>query len=284
MSHFVVVDPGNLSLIQDLGRSAFAAQGVARAGAADLGSHALAQRLCGNSPHAAGVEVLLGGLRLRAEDSCTLAVTGAPVDVRINGEPHGQNHALNVVAGDELSLSRATSGMRVYVAFRGGIEASAVFGSRSRDTLGGIGPEPLAVGDTLTIDNLAVEPAWFDVVAVRPPTDEIVITLAPGPHDDVLDADGWNTLLHTVWHLDARSDRIGFRLAGSALPAPSSDLASFPVIAGCVQLPGNGLPVVLGPDCGVTGGYPVLGIVDQAALNALAQARPGVHIRMRRSH
>jgi allophanate hydrolase subunit 2 len=90
--------------------------------------------------------------------------------------------------------------------------------------------------------------------------------------------------LQTVWRLDARSDRIGFRLAGSALPAPSSDLASFPVIAGCVQLPGNGLPVVLGPDCGVTGGYPVLGIVDQATLNALAQARPGTTIRMRRSY
>lgn len=284
MSHFVVLDPGNLSLIQDLGRSAFASQGVARAGAADVASHALAQRLCGNSPTAAGIEVLLGGLRLGAERSCTLAVTGAPVDVRINGEPHGQNHALNVAPGDEISLSRAVSGMRVYVAFRGGLTAPTVFGSRSRDTLGGIGPEPLAIGDTLSIENLDIEPAWFDVVAVRPPFDEIILILAPGPHDDALDSDGWKVLLHTEWQLDARSDRIGFRLAGPALGAPTSDLASFPVIAGCVQLPGNGVPVVLGPDCGVTGGYPVLGIVDQGALNALSQARPGARIRIRRSH
>lgn len=279
-----VVDPGVLSLVQDLGRTSYASQGVSRSGAADLASHSLALRLCGNYAWAAGLEVLLGGLVLAVDQSCIVAVTGAPVDVQVDGVLRGQNHAFAVGAGSEIRLSRASVGMRVYLAVRGGFEMPRLLGSCSRDTLGGIGPEPLAVGDLLEIGDLTAEPAWLGVAPVREPTDDIVLSMAPGPHDDALDATGWTQLLKTTWQVDSRSDRIGIRLSGPALPAPASDLASFPVLSGCVQLPGDGQPVILGPDSGVTGGYPVLGVIDQQGLDALAQARPGTRVRLRRSN
>ncbi len=279
-----VIDPGVLTLVQDLGRAKYAAQGVSRSGAADLTAHSLAQRLCGNEPSAAGLEVLLGGLALAANQACTMAVTGAPVDVLVNGIAQGTNNAFHVTVGAEIRLSRAISGMRVYLAVRGGFALPSVLGSRSRDTVGGIGPEPLAVGDQLPIGDLTAQPVWLDVVPARPPSDEIIVTMTLGPHDDVLDAAGWAALTQATWQVDSRSDRIGIRLAGPALQAPSSDLASFPVLPGCVQLPGDGRPVVLGPDSGVTGGYPVLGVIDQRGLDALAQARPGARVRLRRRH
>jgi len=281
MTGLFVIDPGNLSLIQDLGRASYAAQGVARSGAADIASHSLAQRLCGNHSSVAGIEVLLGGLALRAQQNCVIAVTGALIDVRVDGVSRGVNHAFEVFAGSEISLSRATLGMRAYVAIRGGFEVPSVLGSRSRDTLGGIGPAPLAAGDTLAVADMVAEPAWLDLAVVRGPGDDVVLTIAPGPHDDVLDNDAWAQLIRTDWRIDPRSDRIGVRLSGSALPAPASDLASFPIIPGCVQLPGDGQPVILGPDAGVTGGYPVLGVINQSGLDALAQARPGARVKLR---
>lgn len=284
MNHLVVIDPGMLTLVQDLGRGSHASQGVARAGAADLASHALAQRLCGNRPTAAGLEVLLGGLRLRTAQACIMAVTGALVEVSVDGVLQGINHAFAVPAGSVLALSQASIGMRAYVAVRGGLAVAEVLGSRSRDTLGGLGPAPLAATDMLPIGDHVAEPAWLDIAAVRAPSDSITLTIAPGPHDDILGASGWKSMLQTEWHIDSRSDRIGFRLAGPALAAPASDIASFPVLAGCVQLPGDGRPMILGPDCGVTGGYPVLGMVSQEGLDALAQARPGNSVRFRRSN
>ena len=283
MNQLVVIDPGALTLVQDLGRARCASQGVARSGAADLASHALAQRLCGNAASAAGLEVLLGGLRLRADAACTIAVTGALVGVSVDGVPQGVNHAFTVPAGSVVALSNASVGMRAYVAVRGGLAVDEVLGSRSRDTLGGLGPAPLSAGTVLPIANDVTEPTWLDIAAVRAPSDVVTVTIAPGPHDDILDASGWRTMLQTEWQIDPRSDRVGFRLAGAALPAPAADIASFPVLAGCVQLPGDGRPMILGPDSGVTGGYPVLGMTNQEGLDALAQARPGHSVRFRRS-
>ncbi|MGD9701674.1 MAG: biotin-dependent carboxyltransferase family protein [Acidimicrobiia bacterium] len=281
MTALHVVEPGPLTLVEDLGRPGLAAQGVGRSGAADVGAHALAQRLCGNDPSAAGLEVLVGGLVLRTGSSLVLAVTGARVGLLVDGVPRGTDHALHVDAGVEVRLTPATIGVRAYVAVRGGIAVPPVLGSRSRDTLGGIGPPPLQAGDALPVGDLGRDEAWLEPVPVVPPADELTLHLAPGPHDDVLGGDGWDQLRQVVWRVDPRSDRIGVRLAGPALPVRAVDLPSLPVVPGCVQLPGDGRPVILGPDAGVTGGYPVLGVLDQAGLDALMQARPGAALRLR---
>ena len=281
MTLLQILEPGPLTLVQDLGRPSLAAQGVSRSGAADLGAHALAQRLCGNDPTAAGLEVFVGGLVLQADGATVVAITGARVGVLVDGIARGTDHAVHLSSGSELRLAPARSGVRAYVGVRGGIAVPSVLGSRSRDTLGGIGPAALRRGDVLPVGDLGVDEVWLEPVPVAPPTDEVVLLMTLGPHDDTLDEHGWRRFRRAVWQVDQRSDRIGVRLSGPALPVAPSDLPSFPVVAGCVQLPGDGQPVILGPDAGVTGGYPVLGVIDQRSLDGLMQARPGATVRFR---
>ncbi len=151
MTTLTVVDPGPLALVQDRGRTGYADLGVGRSGAADLPALELANRLVGNAPDAAVVEVTLGGLTLRANAAVWIAVTGAPVPVRVGGRARWSGEPVPVAAGECVELGRPDRGLRSYVAVRGGIEVAAVLGSRSTDLLSGLGPAPLTVGSTLPV-------------------------------------------------------------------------------------------------------------------------------------
>lgn len=279
-----VVSAGALTLAQDLGRGHLLRQGISVSGAADRGAHALGQRLCANAPGAASLENTLGGLCLRALSACVVAVTGADVDLRVDGVGVGSNAAFVLPADAVLSLGQVRRGLRAYVSVRGGFNVTPILGSRSRDTLGGIGPLPFSAGDIVPIGNQNVGQAWFEVVPVPNFEENPTLFLRPGPHDDALDELGWHQLEHTQWTIDPASNRIGVRLNASPLPVGAGELPSFAVLPGCVQLPASGLPIILGPDAGVTGGYPVLGVIGQRDLDRLAQARPGDHLRLRRLH
>ncbi|HWH27933.1 MAG TPA: hypothetical protein VNU26_03040 [Mycobacteriales bacterium] len=139
-----VVAAGPFTTVQDLGRRGRMHQGVARSGAADRGALRLANRLVGNDEATAGLEVLAGGLVLRAEVPHVVAVTGAEVDVGVGGRREARGVALRMGVGDHLRLAAATAGLRAYVAVRGGIDVPPVLGSRSYDQLGDLGPRPSA--------------------------------------------------------------------------------------------------------------------------------------------
>jgi allophanate hydrolase subunit 2 len=104
--------------------------------------------------------------------------------------------------------------------------------------------------------------------------------VVPGPRDD------WFTepdaLVHTDWVASDRSDRVGMRLVGRPLRHrwPDRQLPSEGATRGAIQVPPNGLPVILGPDHPVTGGYPVIGVVAERDIDKVAQVRPGKHVRM----
>lgn len=269
-----------LTLVQDLGRAPMAGAGIGRSGAADRTSFALGQRLVGNSPEAAALETLIGPLELRCAADCVIAITGAVGRVRIAGRQRERNRALRVRAGEAVTVGPAEVGARLYTSVRGGVDVPPVLGSRSRDTLGGIGPEPLRPGDVLPVGAAAASEAWFEVAPAPEPLRLLEVALDPGPHDDMLDGDGWRSLQEQLWTVAIDSDRAGVRLDGRPLPAPSGDLASFPVIPGSVQLPPHGNLIVLGPDAGVTGGYPVIAVATDASQDALGQARPGTRVRL----
>ena len=180
-----VVEPGLQTLIQDLGRIGHSDLGVSRAGVADEAAARQGNRLVGNGPQAAVLEVLHGGLVLRAETTVVLAVTGAQVPLRISSasadtvpagtEPTDTEPAdteptdspptdsslesssrpaplcapFALLAGDTLSLGAPEVGLRAVVAVRGGIAAQEVLGSVSADTMSGLGPAPLAADDSL---------------------------------------------------------------------------------------------------------------------------------------
>jgi biotin-dependent carboxylase-like uncharacterized protein len=280
-----VLESGPLATVQDRGRPGWASIGVTASGAADRSASDLANRLVGNDPAAAVVEVTAGGLRVRAERTVLVAVTGAPVPVVAGGRAAPFNGPLTLPAGVELVLGRPALGLRSYLAVRGGVDLPPVLGSRSTDTLSGLGPAPLRPGDRLPIGTLAGDEPVVDVAAVRPPSTRPVLRVLPGPRRDWLDPAAWSALTGAEWTVTPDSDRVGLRLAGPLLRrARGGELPSEGLVPGAVQVPPDGAPVLFLADHPVTGGYPVLAVVSAADLSAAAQLRPGDAVRFRPAH
>ena len=281
MSALVVRATGGPCLVQDGGRPGHAAIGVGLSGAADQASYRLGNRLLGNAEGAAALEVVLGGLELEAEGVVWVCVTGAPAPLLVNDRPEPTGAVLALRPGQRLRLGGPPSGVRSIVAVRGGIDVPPLLGSRSRDTLAGLGPEPVAPGDRLPVGRAVAGEMRVDAV---PPTrydDAPVLRVVRGPRADwVTDAEA---LVGRGWRVGAESDRVGLRLEGEPLVVVPGrgQLPSEGALRGAIQVPPDGLPVVFGPDHPVTGGYPVVGVVVDADTDRLAQLRPGEELRFR---
>nr|WP_211177304.1 biotin-dependent carboxyltransferase family protein [Pseudonocardia acidicola] len=271
---------GPLALLQDLGRPGLAGSGVGRSGAADRAALRLANRLMANPEDAAGIEVVFGGLSVRAGRRLTVALTGAPAPATVDGTPVGHHAVVVLRAGQVLTLGVPPTGLRTYLAVRGGVDVAPVLGSRSTDVLSGIGPPPLREGDELPT---GPEPARFPLVDVAPvavpPDGTVTLRAVAGPRADwAADAAG---LTGTVWTASSRSDRIGMRLDGEPLRRlPGADeLPSEGMVRGAIQVPPGGGPVLFLADHPVTGGYPVIAVVLDADVDRAAQVRPGQPVR-----
>jgi biotin-dependent carboxylase-like uncharacterized protein len=280
MSAFLVHHPGPLTTVQDLGRRGRAHLGVPRSGAADRGSLRLANRLVGNPEDAAGLEALGGGLVLEATADQVVAVTGARCEVTVDDQPRGRNSALTLRAGQVLRLGPALAGLRAYVGLRGGVDVPPVLGSRSFDQLGALGPPPLVSGQHLSVGGIAQGPPVWEPVPAGDPSAAPALRVLPGPRLDWLDG-GLSALADGAWVVSPRSDRTGVRLDGGPLGRRTGDLSSEGTVVGGVQVPPDGKPILLGPDAGVTGGYPLVAVVIDADLDAIGQLAPGTPLRFR---
>jgi biotin-dependent carboxylase-like uncharacterized protein len=277
-----VLAPGPLATIQDDGRPRWASIGVTRSGAADREAAALAGRLVGNDPAAAVIEATAGGLRVRAGRTLLVAVTGAPALVTVDGRPAPFAAPMTLRPGQTLGLGVPPVGLRSYLAVRGGIDVPPVLGSRSTDTLSGLGPAPLRPGDELPVGDLVGEEPLVDVAPVRAPSSRPVLRVLSGPRRDWLAPAAWTALTGAGWTVTADSDRVGLRLSGPRLErARGDELPSEGLVPGAVQVPPDGAPVLFLADHPVTGGYPVLAVVATADLAAVAQLRPGDELRFR---
>lgn len=277
-----ILQTGPLALVEDLGRPGLSHLGVSRSGAADRRSHTLANRLVANPGDRATVEVTLGGLSARVcGGDVAIAVTGADTDPSVNGIPFGTNSIHHAQDGDVISLGVPRSGLRSYLAVRGGIDVTAVLGSRSHDVMAAIGPAPLQPGDVLPIGEHTDDFPELDQAPVAALTDDPVeLTVVPGPRDDwFVDPD---ILVRTNWQVTNHSDRVGTRLVGMPLDYrdPDRQLPSEGAARGAIQVPPNGLPLIFGPDHPVTGGYPVIGVISEPDLDMLGQLRPGQTLRL----
>ncbi|GGO95649.1 biotin-dependent carboxyltransferase family protein [Wenjunlia tyrosinilytica] len=276
-----IVRAGALTTIQDLGRFGHAALGVPRSGALDQPAHRLANRLVGNPDSAATLETTVNGVSVSATRTVTVAVTGAPAPVRVDGRPVAWAGAVRLPSGAVLEVGGATAGLRSYVAVSGGVAVAPVLGSRSTDLLSGLGPRPLANGDTLPVGEAPqVLPAAADIALWEAPPKELVLPVLLGPRDDWFTADGLRTLAAGRFSVSPNSNRIALRTEGPSLErAVLSELPSEGMVLGAIQVPPDGKPVVFLADCPTTGGYPVAGVVPQAHLAAAAQAVPGTPVR-----
>lgn len=282
MTILEVLATGPLSLVEDLGRAGLAHLGVIRSGAADRRAHRLANRLLANADDCATIETVLGGLAVLVRGGgVDVAVTGADAQPAVDGIPFGINSVQHVQDGESITLGMPKSGVRSYLGVRGGIAVDPVLGSRSFDTMSGLGPPPLHCGDLLPVGTPADRFPNVDHAPVAAiPTGLVTLRVIPGPRTDWFDAP--DALTDTEWGASDQSDRVGVRLRGTPLIPrwPDRQLPSEGATRGAIQVPPNGQPVILGPDHPVTGGYPVIGVVVDADTDALAQLRPGQALRL----
>lgn len=301
--HLVLETAGLQALVQDRGRPGRADVGISSSGALDRAAADRAARLVGNMPDAACLESVLGGLVLRAVGDQVLAVTGAPVELEVDGDPSsdpaseeapdpedwrprpGLPFALK--DGQRLRIGTPSDGLRVYVAVRGGFDAPAALGSRASDTLAGLGPAALVDGDHLAVGrdpgtavDWPLEVAGAPKDLPTPPSGPVEIRVVLGPRDDWFTAEALASLQEQEWTVSASSDRVGARLEGRELTRSiEGELPSEGTVPGSIQVPASGLPVVFLRDHPVTGGYPVIAAVLEADLDLMAQAAPGRTVR-----
>lgn len=274
-----VIAPGLWTTVQDLGRPGHRASGVPLSGAADAAALRRANRLVGNPEWAAGLEITLLGPTLRFDRDTVVAVEGA----EFPGLPSGRG--VRVRAGETLTLGHATEGCRGELAVAGGIDVAPVLGSRSTFVpagLGGLRGRPLAAGDVLPIGEPTAGPCGAAIARASSPGGspaDVTLRLIPGEQ--------WGLAGDAFWscrhRATSRSDRMGVRLDGPPLPAGAAagSLESVAVLPGTVQLPPDGLPIILLVDAQTIGGYPVIGHVIAADLPRVAQLRPGDQVRWR---
>ncbi len=272
-----VLETGPSTTVQDEGRPGFGHLGVPRAGAMDRPAAALANRIVGNPASSAVLEVVLGGLRLRSSAGVWIAVTGAPAPLRVDGATRGHERPEWVPADGEVLLGPPASGVRSYLAVAGGIEVPEVLGSRSTDTLAGVGPAPLGPGACLGVGR----PTGSIQAHETPrPAPRRSLRVSAGPRADWFADDALDVLCASPYVVGSASDRVGLRLEGPTLVRTRRDeLPSEGMVLGAVQVPPDGQPVVLLNDHPVTGGYPVLAVVEPSDLWVCAQVRPGETLR-----
>jgi biotin-dependent carboxylase-like uncharacterized protein len=273
-----IVQTGPLALIQDLGRFGYTDLGVGRSGAFDTRSHRLANRLVGNDESAATIELTLGGMAFRLLQAATIALTGAQASLS-SSRALDWNTPITLPAGSMVEIGAPDEGLRSYLAVRGGIASTPILGSRSTDSLSGLGPAPLRTGDVLpigtdTVDAPSSEPA-------TPGVDQRPLRVLLGPRTDWFVSSAIPILTSASWTVATSSNRVGIRLTGPMLErSNSAELPSEPTLPGAIQVPPDGQPIILGPDAPVTGGYPVIGVLATDQLSRLAQVRPGDEIRL----
>lgn len=289
-----IVSPGLQSLIQDLGRHGHSGLGVSAAGALDRASLRRANRLVGNAPGAAAIETVAGGLKVQAVADQVLAVTGAPSALSIESAPDNAGETWHravpmaapfaLLDGETLSVGAPSSGFRSYLAVRGGVDAALVLGSRSTDTMSGIGPAPLTAGQVLGAGGEA-ESGVVGAPELQPDypgTGVTVLDVVPGPRADWFDSAALDSLTAQDWSVLPQSNRVGMRLDGTALQrSRQGELASEGTVAGALQVPPEGLPVLFLADHPITGGYPVIAVVVDSQLDLAAQVPIGGKIRFR---
>ncbi len=291
MSDLVVVDPGLLTTVQDLGRFGYQRVGIPPSGPMDRGAFLLANRLVGNPDGAAGLECTLKGPRLEARRDAVLAVTGAEMGLTVNGQEAPGWTAVRVRAGDVVAFRTAVTGCRAYLAVAGGLDLPLVLGSRAtylRGRLGGLEGRALQKGDALPLASPSHAPGELEGRAVPPGRrpaypGEVECRVVLGPQDDRFTAEGIHAFLEVPYEVTPQADRMGYRLKGPPIAhARGHDIISDGIPLGGIQVPGDGQPIVLLVDRQTAGGYTKIATVISVDVARIGQIRPGQRVRFRR--
>lgn len=284
MTELVVLSVGPATSLQDSGRFGWQRFGVGPAGAMDRLSLSLANVLVGNQPGQAAIEFALAGGRLQVSSgSARIALAGADSLLKVDGRPVTPLTSVTVHDGQTIELATARSGIFFYLAVAGGFTIAPTLGSFSlhhRTGIGGLEGRTLRAGDHLP---LAMSETSGPELALPepPPAQQGPIRVVLGPQDDYFTAAGIATLMNSEYVISEQADRMGMRLTGPVIEhgAKGFNIVSDGIPTGGMQVPGNGLPLILLADRQTTGGYPKIATVISWDLPRLVQCRPGTRLR-----
>jgi len=282
MKAFQILNPGALTTIQDFGRKGYMKYGTPASGAADPFAAEAANLLVGNDPGAALLEITLFRLDLLALENLTIAVTGGDLTPTVNKNPLPMWRSAPVQRGDRIAFRGRKTGFRAYLAVRGGLAAEEFLGSRSVFLRGLMG-QPLRAEAILSTEE---DPAGDFQPRIMPPervpdySRRGPLRVILGPQDDRFTAKGIEIFLTSEYKVSAQSDRMGYRLEGPKIEhLRGADIISEGIARGAIQVPGDGLPIILLWDAQVSGGYTKIANVIGADLGIPAQVMPGETIR-----
>lgn len=269
---FLVVKPGFLTLVQDLGRYGVAHLGLARAGVMDQHASRWANYLLNNKQTDAVLEITLGGCELEAQANTIIAVTGAEMGFQINGQLKTNWQTYRIKAGDRLSWANATQGTRAYLAVKAGLQTETYFLSRSVNVREHVG-RSVSQGDSLAyqpcISGLPnrMMPGMFkpDYSAA------LTLRLLPSYQFDLFSEQQKNTFFKQLYRVSTHADRVGYRLDGEPIIEVPEKMISEGMAYGSVEITSAGLPIILMNDAPTMGGYPKIGTVFSLDLYQLAQ-------------
>ena len=280
----VITAPGFSTTVQDAGRGTQQSLGVPPSGVMDPLAMAAANALVGNPADAAVLEFCHVGPGFEVGDApLRAAIVGGDAAIRRgDGEIVPANRSVVLQPGETVALRAPQSAVYAVLALSGGIDVPEVMGSRStflRGAFGGLDGRPLAAGDTLRAE--AADLALADQeLAGDLPYGEGPLRVVLGPQADYFDDDSLAAFLSGEYRITRESDRMGMRLDGAPLShVQGYDIATDGVVNGSIQVPGNGLPVLLLRDRQTTGGYPKIASVVSADLPRLGAMRPGDVVR-----
>ena len=295
---FDIKNPGLATTVQDQGRTGHYNVGIPQSGSMDQYSAELGNALVGNTAREAVLECTYLGPVLTTDKDAVIAVTGAPVEVKINGESRPQWTRLLLRAGDELSFGVIRGGTRYYIAVQGGIDVPEVLGSRSTYSLGAIGGfqgRKLEAGDQVPVGapvNAGALPAVDTIPDEFRPAfaKEQAVRIVLGLYDHRLTDEGLDNLLNGEWKVTPVADRMGLRYSGPGVKwkereqpfgagSDPSNIVDAGYAVGSIQIPGGTQPIILHRDAVSGGGYAMVGTVISADMDLLARAAPGTSTR-----
>ncbi|RLC77332.1 MAG: KipI antagonist [Chloroflexi bacterium] len=273
-----------LTTVQDLGRFGYMRYGVPTSGAMDPFALQVANILVGNDPGEAALEITLIGPTLRATEDCLIAVTGADLGLRVDDREMPMWMSIFVRKGWVIEFTGRRSGCRAYLAVAGGIDVPRVLGSKSTYLNGGFGGfegRALKKGDLIPVgkappDLVSLAGRFFPSEHIPPYSDSPQIRVILGPQEDYFTEEGIATFLSATYKVSPTSNRMGYRLEGPPVAHKErADIISDGIPLGAVQVPADGLPIVMMADHQTTGGYTKIATVISADIPLLAQCVPG---------
>lgn len=297
--NLTILRAGFLTSVQDLGRNGFRKFGVSSGGALDAHALGVANLLVGNDESAAGLEITLGGVRLRFDDERLVAWIGGEFETHIGSSSLPAGHAAFVCGGDEIKIDRPKIGCRAWLAISGGVDVPIVLEGRSTDlraSFGGFNGRALSDGDEIPLGrNFELSKRLIEklrdqkIAGWKPPNDwsspahhEPVLRFVRGAHWNRFNDSSIQRFTNETFDVSSESDRMGVRLEGPQLNRNDDvDLISEAVAQGTIQVPPGGKPILLLGDCQTIGGYPKIAHVITVDLPIAAQLRGGDRVRFR---